>query len=117
MQAPARITSARAGLQADDLAPLVGGARPVELDLAVDLGAVEHGSLDDVGVVRREAVPDGGEVRDGAAHADERVRPRPPVEPREVGRDRLERRGERLVGDDAVEAEALGDTARRRRRR
>ena len=40
-------------LQADDLAPLVGGARAVELDLAVDLGPVEHGALDDVGVVRR----------------------------------------------------------------
>ena len=37
----------------------------------------------------REAVLDGRDVRDRAAHADERVGPRPAVEPCQVGRDRL----------------------------
>src|SRR4051812_35314776 len=56
-----RADDARAGeddlgalrLEADDLAPLVGGACPVELDLAVDLAAVEHRPLYDVRVVDR----------------------------------------------------------------
>ena len=62
-------------LQADDLATLLGGSTPVELDLALDLSSVEHRAVDDLGVVRGEAVPDGGEVREGAAEADERGRP------------------------------------------
>ena len=104
MQAPARMTSARFGLEADDRAALSAVARAVELDLAVDLGSVEHRALDDVRVVRRERVLDGGEVRDRAAHADERVRARPAVEPGEVGGDRA-----RAASDHAL------DTARRAR--
>ena len=36
-------------LEADDGAAGVGILRPVELDLAIDLGAVEDGALDDAG--------------------------------------------------------------------
>ena len=39
-------------LEADDPSALVGGARAVELDLAVDLGSIEGRALDDVRVVR-----------------------------------------------------------------
>ena len=76
-------------LEPDDRAPLIGGSSPVELDLAVDLLAVEHRALYDLGVVRGELVPDGGEIRDGAAHADESVRARASVEACQVDRDRL----------------------------
>src|SRR3954453_9845678 len=50
------------GLQPDDLPSLVGGSRPVELDLAIDLADVEHGALYDVGVVRGQRVLDRREV-------------------------------------------------------
>ncbi len=60
-------------LEADDGTPLVGCAGAIELDLPVDLGAVEPGALDDVRVVRRESMLDGGEVRQRPAHPDERV--------------------------------------------
>lgn len=53
-------------LQPDDLPPALGRSTPVEVDLTIDLGLVEDGSLYDFGVVRGEAVPDGGEVREGA---------------------------------------------------
>src|SRR5215470_18543476 len=55
-------------------------------------------------------MPDGGEVGKGAAHADERVRPRAPVEPRELGRDRAESLPESLLRDCAVQTEALGES-------
>ena len=53
-------------------------------------------------------MPDGGEVRQGTAHADERGRSLSPVEPSEIGRNPMERLRDLLVRDDAVEAEALG---------
>ena len=56
---------------------------------------------------------DRGEVRDRAAHADERSRASGrPSRRAEVGGDRVERRAQRLVGDGAVEAEALGEARR-----
>ena len=76
MHAPARITSARFGWR-PVISRAAGVARPVELDLAFDLGGVEHRAVNGVGVVRREPVLHGGEVRDRAAHPDERVRRRP----------------------------------------
>src|SRR3954452_3330948 len=99
-------------LEPDDLATLVGGATGVELDLAVDLVAVEHAALDDVRVIRDECVLDRGEVRDGAAHADDRVGTRAAAEGCELGGDPGARGGERLVGHHAVEAVALGDAHR-----
>ena len=44
------------GLQPDDPAALLGGRGAVALDLAVDLGAVEDGALNDLGIVGREPV-------------------------------------------------------------
>ena len=117
MQAPARMTSARSRLQPDDRAPLVGVAGPVEVDLAVDLGAVEDRALDDVGVVLRQAVLDRGQVRDGSTHADERIGRRPAVEPREVRGDRGQRLGEHVLGDRLVQAERLGEPRPPRPRR
>ena len=109
MHAPARITSARPDCRPTISRRAARVARAVQLDLAVDLGAVEDGALDDLGIVRREAVLHGGEVRDRAAHSDEGIRRRPPVEALELGADRRERPRERLVGDDAVERERLGE--------
>src|SRR5579862_3321 len=67
-------------LEPDDRAPLVGGSTPVELDLAIDLLSVEDRSVDDFGVVGGELVLHRREVREGAAHADESVGARAPVE-------------------------------------
>ena len=106
--APARITSARFGWRPTIVAPLLGVARPVELDLAVDLGAVEHRALDDVGVVASRGRADGGQVRHGAAHPDERVGPRPPVEPSRSAAIAVERRAS-TSPRRRVEPEALGE--------
>ena len=109
MQAPARITSARSGCS-PTIARRSSALRvPVELDLAVDLGPVEHRSLHDVGVVRLELVRDGCQVRDRAADADESVRPRPAVEPFELLRDRPPRLREHVLRDDAGETEPRGE--------
>ena len=74
MQAPARMTSARCRLQADDLATR---RRRRASGRARSGGRSRRGrasvALDDFGVVRREAVLHRREVRDGAAHGDERV--------------------------------------------
>ena len=94
------------------LAALVGGAGAVEVDLPLELGDVEDRPLDDVRVVRRERVLDRGDVRDGAAHADEGVGTGAVVELREVGGDRVERGGERVLVDRAVQPEALGEAHR-----
>src|SRR4029079_3896867 len=55
-------------LEADDLTPALGGPRPVQLDLAIDLGEIEDRAMDHVRVVRREGVLDGRDVRHAAAH-------------------------------------------------
>ena len=92
------------------LAALLGGARAVELDLAVDLRAVEDGALHDVGIVGRELVLHRGEVRDGAAHR-RRAPPAPAVRRAARGRPRSPRapRASELVGNDPVEPELLGE--------
>jgi hypothetical protein len=74
-------------LQADDRAPLVCVEVAVELDLAIDLRAVEHGALHRVRVIDGELAADGGEVGDRAAHANDRGGYRAPVEPLELGGD------------------------------
>ena len=74
MQAPARITSARPGCRPDNLPTLLDSSDAVELDLTADLRSIEHGALDDVGVVRREPVLDCREIRDRASQADQGVR-------------------------------------------
>ena len=71
MQAPARITSARLGCKPDDLSALLGIARAVERDLPVDLHAVQDPCLERRPVVDGQAMLDRGEIRDGAAHADD----------------------------------------------
>jgi hypothetical protein len=95
------------GLQSDDLSALVGVAHAVELDLPIDLGAVQDGAVHDVAVVDREAVLDGGEVRDRAAHADDALDGEPIIQPREIGRHRVERSRERGFIDEPIEAEPL----------
>ena len=112
MHAPARITSARFGWRPTICRRSSASRRAVELDLAVDLGAVEHRALDDVRVVGLEPVLDGGEVRDRAAHPDERVGRRPAVETVEAAAIARARGCERLVGDGPVEPEALGEPRR-----
>ena len=91
MQAPARMTGARLACSPTISRRCVGVARAVELDLPIDLGAVQDGAVHDVAVVDRETVLDGGEVRDRAAHADDALDGAPIVQPREIGRDRVER--------------------------
>ena len=95
------------GLETDDVAPLVGGACAVELDLPVDLGRLERGALDHARVVGGQLVLDGREVRHRAAHPDDDVGRGPSVQPVEIGRDRVERRAERLLVHDPVEPEPL----------
>src|SRR6478672_4156245 len=94
-------------LEPDDFAPAVGVPRPVQLDLAIDLREVEDRAVDDVRVVRREGVLDGRDVRHAAAHPDDGVRLRAPVEPRQVGADRGQRLVHDLVPDRAVQAELV----------
>ena len=81
----------------------------VELDLAVDLGAVENRAVHDVRVVVPQLVPDGGQVGVRAAEPDQGVRHRPAVEGAELGRDRGPGRAEGRLVDDAVEVEPLGE--------
>ena len=61
------------GLKAHDLPALFGREGSILLDLAVDLRAFDDRSLHDVGIVLRETVHDGGDVRDCAPHADQGV--------------------------------------------
>ena len=96
------------GLQADDPAALVRGAGAEELDLPVDLAALEHRALHDVGVIGIEPVADRGEVRDGAAHPDHRGGRRPALQAREVDGDPAQRVADGVLGDGL----ARGRTAR-----
>ena len=80
MQAPARMTSARLGWRPTIAAAGLGVAGAVLLDLPVDLGPVECGALDAVGIVRRSPSIHRREVRDGPAHPHQRVRRRPAVQ-------------------------------------
>ena len=95
-------------LQADDLAARVDVARPVELDLPIDLVAIEDGALHDVRVIRGHAVAHGCHVRERSTHPDQRVRRRPAVEPSQVGRDRGECLGKHIGRDRSIQAESLG---------
>ena len=56
--------------------------------------------MHDVAVVDRKTVLDGGEVRDRAAHADDALDGEPIIQPREIGRDRVERFRHRGFVDD-----------------
>ena len=96
-------------LEAGDRASLVGVTPAVEPDLPVDLGPIEHRALHHVRVVLDQAVPDRGQVGDRAAHADERIGRTPAGEAPEAVVDGAEGGGERLVGDDPLEAELLGE--------
>ena len=95
------------GLEAGDVPARVAVAGAVELDLPIDLGTVEDRALDDVMVVDRETMLDGGEVRHRAAHSDDALGRGPPVQWGEVDGDRIECRGERRIVDDPVQAISL----------
>ena len=116
MQAPARMTSARLGWSPTMDRRAVGVVRPVELDLAVDLGAVEHRPLDDVGVVHREAVFTAARFVMAPPMPTSASGVGRPPKPREVRGDRRARLRE-LRRHRAVQAEALGVARPRRRRR
>ena len=95
-------------LQADDAPARIGVLRAVQLDLPVDLGAVEHGALHDLGVVARQAVADRGEVGHRPAHRRERIGQRTAFEARQVRGDRRQRLAQCLVRHLAVEPVAFG---------
>ena len=96
------------GLQSDDLSTSRHVTRSVELDLAVDFVPVQDCSLDNVGVVRREGVFHGGDVRHGAAHRHQGVRGPAAIDPVQVGGDRREGLVQRAGRDLPIEPEALG---------
>ena len=52
---------------------LVQRRRAVELDLSVDLGALQHGALDPVGIVLGHRVAQRRQVGHGAAHGHQRL--------------------------------------------
>ena len=87
-------------LEPDDRPARLDIARPVELDLAVDLGPVEDAALDDVRVVRGQGVLHRGDVRDRAAHRHQRVGSGATVDPGEVAGDRGEGVGKDLARID-----------------
>ena len=82
--------------------------RPVELDLAIDLGAVDDAALNDRGVVGGQAMHDRGDVGHRAAHRDQRVGNRAPIDAREVGRNGRQGLAQHLGRHGAVEPVALG---------
>ena len=108
MQTPARITSARLGWRPTIGSACLRVARAVQIELAIDLAAVEHRALHDIRVVCRHRVADGRHVRDRPAHPDQGIGMRPSVELCEVGRDRRQRLVEHVGRDRAVQPEALG---------
>ena len=88
MHAPARMTSARAGCSPGICRRPAASEAAVELDLTVDLGAVQDRPLDDVRVVGGQSVAHRCQVRHGTAHRHNGVRARPPIEAAELRRDR-----------------------------
>ncbi len=82
------------GLQSNDLAPHLNGLRPVQLDLALDLRAVQGGPLDDIRIVLRHLVADCGEIGDRTTHPGERVRLRAPADSGEILGNGSQRLGE-----------------------
>ena len=95
-------------LQTDDGAAGLRIPRPVELDLAVDLGTVEDGPLDDGGIIRGEAIPDRGDIGHRAAHRDQRVGNRAPVDAREICRNRRHGLAQHVRRHGSVQPVALG---------
>ena len=112
MQAPARMTSARFGCNPTIRRRSSTVRVRYKLDLPLDLGAIEHGALHDVQLVRRRAMTHSCEIRDGAADRDERVRFRPPIEAREIGSDCTESSGQDVLRDRAAEPEPVGKASR-----
>ena len=108
MQAPARITSARAGWR-----PATHAARPPSAAgtprSAVHLAESTTVDVDDVRVVVVQAVLDGGEVGRGAPDRDHHVRAWPAPQVGELGRDRAERCVDGLARHGVREPEALGE--------
>ena len=102
-------------LQPDDRTPGRSVACAVELDLTVDLGKLQHGTLDALRIVRFQPELDGGEVRHRPAHPHERVRRGSAVDPGEPSGDVQQRFGHGLRRRLTIQPEALG-VARRARR-
>ena len=75
-------------LKTDDGAAGVGIPRPVEFDLAFDLGAVEHAALDDRRIIVGEPVLDRGDVSHRATHRHQRGGNRTSLDARQVRRNR-----------------------------
>ena len=98
------------GLEPDDRATGVCVARPILLDLPVDVPTLEDRPVDGVWVVGVEAELHGRDVRDRTPHRNQGVGRRSALEAMEVGRDRVEGRLEGVGRHGRVEPEALGVT-------
>ena len=107
ISAPARMTSARAGWRPTIARRAVGVTRSIQLDLAIDLGPIEDGALDDVRVVDGERVLHGRDVGDGPAHRHEGVGRRAAVDAGQIAGDRRTSLVEDGRRDDAGQPEAL----------
>ena len=90
-------------LKTDDRATLRRVAQAIQLDLAVDLGSVQHSALYDIGIVGLQTVLDGSDVGNGAAHGDKHIRGGAAVDPRQILADGGKRVAERVGGNSSLE--------------